>query len=117
MAASEPATVDTLNAAETRSEQSWSALGSGELSYVEAQSSAINSAARAPTAIAGPLVFADTCVGRIKQATTRRPRRPWTLKRASTTEVLSSGPMEQLPVPCRPGLINQVSSWAISSSD
>jgi len=52
----------------------------------------------------------------IEQSTTRRPATPCTRQRASVTEVMGSVPIEQVPVPCRPGSIMLRSSAASASS-
>ena len=59
----------------------------------------MSSAARAATAIAGPLVLPETGVGMIEQSTTRRLAMPCTRQRPSTTEMRGSVPIEQVPVP------------------
>ena len=49
-----------------------------------------------PVMMEAALVLPEMLSGKIEASMTRRPSRPWTLRRESTTEYAGSGPMRQV---------------------
>ena len=58
----------------------------------------IRSADFSPTMMHGALVLPDGMVGKIEASAMRRPSRPCTLSRSSTTVLGPAGPMRQVPI-------------------